>query len=134
MKKKYSATVQDKKDWAVFAKNPNDLYDKEANFQNENNRKNKIIKLDLHGFSLNEANKKVKKFIIKSNNLGYKKLSFVASFSYICLRNKFSSNLINELEESNCTTPSASLDILPSSIPIAISEFKILSSKNPQEI
>ena len=77
MKKKYPATVQDKKDWAAFAKNPKDLYDKEANFQNENNSKNKIIKLDLHGFSLNEASKKVKKFIIKSNNLGYKKLIIV---------------------------------------------------------
>ena len=77
MKKKIFVTTQDKKDWAAFAKDPNDLYDKEVNFQNLNNKKDKIIKLDLHGFSLDEANKKVKKFIIKSYNSGYKKLIIV---------------------------------------------------------
>ena len=77
MKKKSSATTQDKKDWTAFTKDPNDLYDKEVNSQNLNNKKDKIIKLDLHGFSLDEANKKVKKFIIKSYNSGYKKLIIV---------------------------------------------------------
>ena len=77
MKKKNFVTTQDKKDWAAFAKDPNDLYDKEVNSQNLNNKKDKIIKLDLHGFSLDEANKKVKKFIIKSYNSGYKKLIIV---------------------------------------------------------
>ena len=77
MKKKSSATTQDKKDWTAFTKDPNDLYDKEVNSQNLNNKKDKIIKLDLHGSSLDEANKRVKKFIIKSYNSGYKKLIIV---------------------------------------------------------
>ena len=77
MKKKSSATTQDKKDWTAFTKDPNDLYDKEVNSQNLNNKKDKILKLDLHGSSLDEANKRVKKFIIKSYNSGYKKLIII---------------------------------------------------------
>ena len=38
---------------------------------------NKIKKLDLHGSSLVEANERVKNFIIKSFNSGYKKLLVV---------------------------------------------------------
>ena len=38
---------------------------------------NRVKKLDLHGFSLIEANKKVKKFIIESFDNGYKKLLIV---------------------------------------------------------
>ena len=36
----------------------------------QNTEDNKIKKLDLHGFSLNEANKIVKKFINKSFKMG----------------------------------------------------------------
>ena len=77
MKKKNFVTIQDKKDWDAFTNNPNNLYDKEVNYQNINNKKNKIKKLDLHGFSLNDANVEAKKFIIKSYNSGYKKLIIV---------------------------------------------------------
>ena len=38
---------------------------------------NKIPKLDLHGFSLDESSKMVKKFITDSYNFGYKKLLVV---------------------------------------------------------
>ena len=77
MKKKYFATTKDKEDWTAFTKNFNNLYDKEANLQNLKINPNKFIKLDLHGFSLNEANKEVKKFIIGSFNKGYKKLLII---------------------------------------------------------
>jgi len=77
VKKKNFVTIQDKKDWDAFTNNPNNLYDKEVNYQNINNKKNKIKKLDLHGFSLNDANVEAKKFIIKSYNSGYKKLIIV---------------------------------------------------------
>ena len=55
MKKKNFVTIQDKKDWDAFTNDPNNLYDKEVNYKNINNKKNKIKKLDLHGFSLNDA-------------------------------------------------------------------------------
>ena len=37
----------------------------------------KIPKLDLHGYSLDKANQMVKKFIIDSFNIGYKKLLII---------------------------------------------------------
>ena len=74
MKKKYSATVKDEEDWIAFTKQTETVYDKDADFIKQNTRINKIRKLDLHGFSLNEANKIVKKFTIESINHGCKKI------------------------------------------------------------
>ena len=54
-----------------------DINAKESDLLRENNETNKIQKLDLHGVSLIEANKIVKKFIIESFNNGYKKLLVV---------------------------------------------------------
>ena len=72
MKKKYSAISKEKSDWIAFTKKIGDVYDKDAVFDKQNT--NKIRKLDLHGFSLNEANKIVKKFTIESINYGCKKI------------------------------------------------------------
>ena len=74
MKKKYSATFKDKKDWFDFTKNLKHVYDKDDELLKQNNKTNRIRRLDLHGLSLNLANKKVKKFIIESIKDGYKKL------------------------------------------------------------
>ena len=74
MKKKYTVTSKDKKDWLTFTKHLENLYDKDADSPKPKTTVNKIKKLDLHGFSLEDANKKVKKFIIKSFEDGYKKL------------------------------------------------------------
>ena len=77
MKKKYIATSQDKRDWDQFIKEIANIQDKDADLDNENIRKSKIRKLDLHGFSLVEANKAVKKFIFESIKYGYKKILIV---------------------------------------------------------
>ena len=77
MKKKYSTTLKDKSDWIDFTKNISAVHDKDADFDQQNTNTNKIRKLDLHGFSLSEANKIVKKFIIESINLGCKKILIV---------------------------------------------------------
>ena len=74
MKKKYSVAPKDKKDWLAFTKHLENIYDKDANFAKSRTIVNKIKKLDLHGLSLEDANKIVKKFIIKSFEDGYKKL------------------------------------------------------------
>ena len=50
---------------------------KEVDSVQQNLKINKFPKLDLHGFSLSEANKEVKKFIIKSFQDGYKKLLII---------------------------------------------------------
>tara|TARA_B100000029_G_scaffold458907_1_gene488658 strand:+ start:2836 stop:3273 length:438 start_codon:yes stop_codon:yes gene_type:complete len=77
VKKKYFATSQDKRDWDQFIKKIANIQDKDADLDNENIRKSKIRKLDLHGFSLVEANKAVKKFIFESIRYGYKKILIV---------------------------------------------------------
>ena len=77
MKKKYSVTSKDKKDWGVFTKQMGNISAKESDFLKENIQINKVKKLDLHGSSLVEANERVKNFIIESFNDGYKKLLIV---------------------------------------------------------
>ena len=77
MKKKRFVTPKDKKDWDVFTKQMGDISPKESDLLKENIEINKVKKLDLHGSSLVEANKIVKKFIIESFNNGYKKLLVV---------------------------------------------------------
>ena len=74
MKKKYPATPKDKKDWIAFTKRLENIHDKDNDFIKQNTTVNKIRKLDLHGLSLNEANKIVKKFVIQSFEERYRKL------------------------------------------------------------
>ena len=77
MKKKYFVSSKDKKDWIAFTKKTDSIRAKEIDHLEQNTRVNEVQKLDLHGFSLSEANKIVKKFITKSFNSGYKKLLVV---------------------------------------------------------
>ena len=77
VKKKNFVTSQDKKDWIVFTKKMGSITAKKSDFLEKNININKVKKLDLHGFSLIEANKIVKKFIIESFNNGYKKILVV---------------------------------------------------------
>ena len=74
MKKKNFLTSKDKEDWIAFTESMENVSPKESDFLKSNININKVKKLDLHGCSLNEANKIVKKFIITSFNEGYKKL------------------------------------------------------------
>ena len=77
MKKKYFVSSKDKKDWITFTKKTDSISSKEIDYLEQNTRVNVVQKLDLHGFSLSEANKIVKKFITESFNSGYKKLLVV---------------------------------------------------------
>ena len=58
MKKKEEISKNNKKIWEEFVKNPTNLYDKDANKRYDENQKR--YRYDLHGFSLEEANIKVK--------------------------------------------------------------------------
>ena len=77
VKKKYIASLKDKKDWEAFTKQIGDIYPKETDLSEQNIKVAGIKKLDLHGSSLSEANQKVKKFVIESFNQGYRKLLIV---------------------------------------------------------
>ena len=74
VKKKHFATPADKKDWLAFTKQTERIFDKDSSFIKQNIEVKKIKKLDLHGFSLNEANKTVKKFINEAHANGYRQL------------------------------------------------------------
>ena len=77
MKKKHSVTNKDKKDWLNFIKDSKNLYDKDKFLFDGDIKKTEIKKIDLHGFSLDEANQEVKKFISKSYEDGIARLIIV---------------------------------------------------------
>jgi len=77
VKKKYPVKPKDKKEWTAFTRRLENIYDKDAVFIKQDNVTNKIRRLDLHGLSLNQANKIVKEFIIESFEEGYKKILII---------------------------------------------------------
>ena len=77
MKKKYTVSKKDKKDWEAFTKQIGDISPKKDDLFQQNINVNEIRKLDLHGSSLDEANKKVREFINKSFGQGYRKLLII---------------------------------------------------------
>ena len=66
---------KDKKDWKNFLSDKNPLPNKDN--QNDKKKVNKIKSIDLHGYSLDEANETIKNFIIKCFNDGVNKLIVV---------------------------------------------------------
>ena len=60
MKNKISE--KDKKDWKDFIKNKDKVEDKD-NFLKQNNNYTNHMEIDLHGYSLEDANKKIFEFI-----------------------------------------------------------------------
>ena len=116
MKKKYSASKKDKEDWINFTKKLENLYNKDVAFDRQTEQSNKIPKIDLHGTSLNEANRYVKKFINDSFEQGYKKILIVTGKG---LRSKVYEDPYR----------SKSLNILKNSVPEFIKNEKNLSSK-----
>ena len=60
MTKKKDPCQIDKKTWEEYIKNPSDIYDKDLGASNSVQRRDRY-KFDLHGFTLDEANYKVKK-------------------------------------------------------------------------
>lgn len=66
---------KDKKDWEDFVSGKEKLPNKDLNERQNQNKKKKLI--DLHGYTLEEANKCVEKFITKSYNDNISKLIIV---------------------------------------------------------
>ena len=62
MIKKKDLNQEDKKIWEEYIKNPSDIYDKDKISSNKTNIRERY-KFDLHGFTLDEANSKVKEII-----------------------------------------------------------------------
>ena len=62
MNKKKDLSQKDKKIWDQYIKDPSDIYDKDKD-NTYTNQKKKRYKFDLHGFTLDEANIKVKEIM-----------------------------------------------------------------------
>ena len=66
---------RDKKAWKTFLSSKEKLYDKD---QNQHKKKiSKIIHIDLHGYTLENANKKIKDIIEESYDIGVTKIIVV---------------------------------------------------------
>jgi len=116
VKKKYVVSSKNKKDWIDFTKQIGNINPKESDFFQDGAEINKVRKLDLHGISLSESNKMVKKFIINSFNRGYKKLLIITGKG---LRSKSYNN----------TYVSEKLSVLRYSVPEFIKNDENLNNK-----
>ena len=76
MTKKKNISQEDINTWKNYIKNPTDLIDKDS-FKNENASDNNRYKYDLHGFTLLEANEKVKKIILSCVEKNYKEILLI---------------------------------------------------------
>ena len=76
MIKRKNLSEEDKKIWEDFTKSPSDVYDKEKKSIASSLRKERY-KFDLHGFTLDEANKKVREIILSCINNRYKEILLI---------------------------------------------------------
>ena len=75
MNKKKGLSQEDKQTWNDYIKDPSDIYDKDKN--NQKTVRKERFKFDLHGFTLDEANKKVKEILLFCIKNKYKELLLI---------------------------------------------------------
>ena len=115
MIKKKNLSKEDTSTWENYVKNPTDIFDKEKN-SIENKEKKFRFKFDLHGYSLNDANQKVKEIISDKTSIKSAALSFCTFYNEIStvipgaistkqlidnlksISNNLDSDIVNELE------------------------------------
>lgn len=76
MSKKKNLSQKDRSTWEDYIKNPSDVYDKDQNTSNKQERKSRF-KFDLHGFTLDKANLKVREIIFYCVENKYKEILLV---------------------------------------------------------
>ena len=76
MIKKKDLDQDNTKAWEEYIKNPSDIYDKDKNFSKENNIKGRF-KYDLHGYTLDDANRKVREIILSCKENNYKEILLI---------------------------------------------------------
>tara|TARA_B100000767_G_scaffold268622_1_gene289206 strand:+ start:50 stop:469 length:420 start_codon:yes stop_codon:yes gene_type:complete len=74
--KKKDLPEEDKKIWEDYTKSPSDIYDKEKKNIVSNSRSERF-KFDLHGFTLDEANQKVKEIILSCVKKKFKEILLI---------------------------------------------------------
>ena len=76
MDKKKDVDQENVKAWEEYIKNPSDIYDKEKNNSKHNSRRERF-KFDLHGFTLDAANRKIREIIFFCKEKKYKELLII---------------------------------------------------------
>ncbi len=76
MSKKDKLSEQDKKDWKNFLENP-PSFSKKENLEKGHLKRPKRFKFDLHGFSIENANKKVNEIINQCCQEGFSEILFI---------------------------------------------------------
>ena len=76
MNKPKDLSPEDKKSWEDYIKNPSDIFDKDKKNSVDNEKKSRF-KFDLHGFTLDQANKKVKEIIFSCVEKKYKEVLLI---------------------------------------------------------
>jgi|TARA_B110000285_G_scaffold86671_1_gene99317 DNA-nicking Smr family endonuclease len=76
VKKKEDISNNEKKLWEEYLKNPKDIFDKELENTKKQDR-GKRFRFDLHGFTLLEANKKVREIIIRCQENSFKEILLI---------------------------------------------------------
>ena len=76
MIKKKNISQEDIDTWKNYIKSPTDITDKDS-IQNTNSSNQNRFKYDLHGFTLDEANQKVKEIILLCVEKNYKEILLV---------------------------------------------------------
>jgi len=74
--KKKNIFQEDINTWKNYIKSPNDITDKD-NIQNDSKSNHNRFKYDLHGFTLLEANEKVKEIILLCVKKNYKEILLI---------------------------------------------------------
>ena len=105
---------KDKQDWENFISNKEKLLNKDANLKQ--NQRQKVKSIDLHGYTLDQANKKIEDFINQNFLAGIKKLIVVTG-----------KGLHSENEKNPYV--SKDLSILKYSVPVYIKNNKDLMNK-----
>ena len=77
MIKKKDISKKDIEVWNNYIKDPQDIVDKDALNQKKNQPKRLRYEFDLHGYTLLEANNKVKKIILSSVEKNYEEILLV---------------------------------------------------------
>ena len=76
MIKKKELNQRDKQIWENYVKNPSDIYDKENRIFKTDKRRDRF-KFDLHGYTLDDANIKVKEILVYCAKNKYKELLLI---------------------------------------------------------
>jgi len=74
--KKKDLSKEDKETWDNFTRQPSDIYDKDLQIADDNPKKNRL-RYDLHGFTLEDANRKVKDLILSGIRNKFKEILLI---------------------------------------------------------